>query len=193
MQQGEQRFEDVSASSDIELVTRTHYGDREAFAELYQRHAGAVYARARRVSSDSHVADDVLQEVLLRLWERPDRYDAGRGSLRTYLLIDTDGRSMDVMRAQSRRTDREDHAARLVPSDLATDIEDILVAQQMRDAFEVLTSQERTAIELAYFGDRSYRQVAALLAEPEGTIKSRIRSGLTKLRGHLIREGGEEP
>jgi RNA polymerase sigma-70 factor (ECF subfamily) len=185
-----------SDSTDAGLVVAIGRWDPDAFGEAYQRHAGAAYSLAWRITGDRHLAEEVIQDVFLRLWEHPERFEAERGTLRTYLLVQTHGRCMDLLRARGRRTQREERAARLRPADpydLELEIWDLNLAQRVRAALETLTADERRAISLAYFGSRSYREVAGQLGEPEGTVKSRIRSGLAKLRDRLADGGLETP
>jgi RNA polymerase sigma-70 factor (ECF subfamily) len=153
-----------------------------------RRHRGPVVAFARRLVGDAARADDVSQEVFLRLWERPARFDPRRGSLRAFLLALTHGRSLDALRSDSsRRTREERHAA---TAEVATrPVEAHVVAQSVADAvrraLDTVPDAERRAVELAYFGGHSYRTVAEMLGEPEGTVKSRIRAGLGRLRSAL--------
>ena len=174
-----------SDATDAALVVAIGRWDPDALAEAYRRHAGAVYSLAWRTTGDRHLAEEIAQEVFLRLWEHPERFEAERGSLRTYLLVECHGRSLDLLRSRSRRTRREERAARRErpdPTDLEAEIADLNLAERVRATLDALSPAERRAIELAYFGRRSYREVARLLETPEGTIKSRIRTGLTKLR-----------
>ena len=130
--------------------------------------------------------------MFLRLWNLPDRFDAARGSLRTYLLTQTHGLSVDVIRAEAARRAREERDARLTSEssyDLEREVWDLTQAEYVRDALGRLSEGERRAIELAYFGGHTYREVAVLLGEPEGTVKSRIRSGLGRLRAALVDTG----
>jgi len=126
--------------------------------------------------------------VFLRLWERSSRFDAQRGSLRAFLLAITHGRALDVMRSDSSRRAREKRdALRTIVPNAGVEAEVVAktVADAVRDALSQLPEAERHAVELAYFGGHSYRTVARLLDEPEGTVKSRIRSGLARLRSLL--------
>jgi RNA polymerase sigma-70 factor (ECF subfamily) len=134
----------------------------------------------------------MVQEIFLRLWEHPDRFDQTRGSLRSFLLMDAHARCVDRIRSDSRRKEREERSARAeVVSDYDLDLEayDLDIAEQVRDALATLSESERRAIELAYFGGHTYREVARILEQPEGTIKSRIRTGLTRLRTQLVDRG----
>ena len=161
-------------------------------AEAYRRHSGPVFGLAKRLVRDQTLAEDVTQEVFLRLWNRPDAYDPDRGSLRSFLLSHTHGRSIDLIRSEGARRTREDREGRLAPTHgptLEEEVMDLARAEKMREALEVLNENERTAIELAYFGGYTYREVAEILEEPEGTVKSRIRAGLKRLHGHLTGAG----
>jgi RNA polymerase sigma-70 factor (ECF subfamily) len=161
----------------------------EALAEVFRRHAGAVHALARRVLGDGTAAEEVVQEVFLRLWNQPERFDADRGSLRSFLLAQAHGRAVDLYRSDSSRRRRE-QADALRSAEGGYDIErevwDLAVAEQVQEAVKCLPEDERRAIELAYFGGHTYREVAVLLSQPEGTVKSRIRSGLKRLRVGLV-------
>jgi RNA polymerase sigma-70 factor (ECF subfamily) len=188
--------EDLREVSDAALVVAIGRWQEDALAEAFRRHSGAVLALARRVLSDSARAEEVVQEVFTRLWNSPERFDPGRGSLRSFLLAQSHGRSVDLLRSDSARRRREDREAQrgvLAAYDLEREVNDVIVAEQVRDAVAELTDGERRAIELAYFGGHTYREVAVLLQEPEGTVKSRIRSGLSRLRNSFQEAGVEVP
>jgi RNA polymerase sigma-70 factor (ECF subfamily) len=160
----------------------------DALAEVYRRHAGAVYGLARHVLGEASMAEEVVQEVFLRLWYEPERFDPERGSLRSFLMAQAHGRAVDVLRSDSSRRRREEREARQAPGsgyDIEHEIWDLAVAEQVKEAVAGLPQEERRAIELAYFGGRTYREVAAVLGAPEGTVKSRIRTGLRRLRTTL--------
>jgi RNA polymerase sigma-70 factor (ECF subfamily) len=179
-------------SEDAGLVRAIARADGDALGEVYRRHAGAVFALAQRMLWERATAEELVQEIFLRLWEQPDRFDRARGSLRTFLLMDGHARCVDRIRADNRRRDREERvgrAAAVDSYDLDLEAWDLTVAEQVREAFETLTDGERAAIELAYFGGHTYREVARLLGQPEGTVKSRIRTGLTRLRAQLVDRG----
>lgn len=182
----------ISQLSDAGLVVAISRYRQEALAEAYRRHAGAVFGLARRLLSGGPQAEEIVQEVFLRLWDTPEKFDPGRGSLRSFLLAQCHGRSVDVLRSEQSRRRREERDVRRTAEagyDVEREVWDLTVAEQMGEALDALPDGERQAIELAYYGGRSYREVATLLGEPEGTIKSRIRSGLRRLREHLTDAG----
>ena len=183
---------DLANASDVTLAMAIARWDQEALAEVYRRNAGPVFGLARRVLADAAVAEEVVQEVFLRLWHEPGRYDPERGSLRTFLLSQVHSRSVDMLRSDTARRQREVRDARSTASgqyDVEHEFLDIAVAEGVRDAMGVLQPGERSAIELAYFGGHTYREVAVILGEPEGTIKSRIRSGMRRMQTSLAAKG----
>jgi RNA polymerase sigma-70 factor (ECF subfamily) len=183
---------DIDAASDAQLVTSIARYSEVALAEVYRRHGRAVYGLARRVLNDATEAEDVTQEVFLRLWRQPDRFDPDRGSLRSFLLAQAHGRAVDAVRSSSSRHQREIRdAARTAQAayDLQHEVWDLALADQVARAMSELTDDERQAIELAYFRGQTYREVARSLAQPEGTIKSRIRTGMQRLKAALADAG----
>ena len=185
-------IDDIRDASDATLVVSIGRYHQDALAEAYRRHAGSVFALSRRLLTERSLAEEVVQEVFLRLWRNPEKFDPGRGSLRSYLLAQTHGRAVDLLRSELSRRNREQRDAAATAEggyDLEHAVVDLAVAEEVRVALEVLSPGERKAIELAYFGGHTYREVAFMLDEPEGTVKSRIRSGLRRLRGALIDAG----
>jgi len=183
--------EHLTDMSDIALVVAIGRWHEDALAEAYRRHGGAVFGLARRLLGDE-LAKDIAQEVFLRLWNQPERFDAERGSLRSYLLAHAHGRAVDVLRSETARQRREEREAQSAVEghyDLEREVGDFAVAGQIREAVAGLPENERRAITLAYLGGHTYREVAGLLGEPEGTVKSRIRSGLRRLRAPLTQAG----
>ncbi|HEX7169092.1 MAG TPA: sigma-70 family RNA polymerase sigma factor [Acidimicrobiales bacterium] len=182
----------LTDASDAALVVAIARYRDDALAEAYRRHAGAVFALARRVLVDRLLAEEVVQEVFLRLWNAPDKFDPDRGSLRSFLLAQTHGRAVDLLRSESSRRRREETDARKAAEagyDVEHEVWDLAVADHVKEAIDTLPAGERRAIELAYFGGHTYREVATLLDEPEGTVKSRIRSGMRRLATELSAAG----
>ena len=183
---------DLREQSDAALVLGIARYRQESLAEVYRRHAGALFGLARRLLNEEHVAEEVVQEVLLKLWQQPDRFDPARGSLRSFLLTQAHSRAVDIIRSDSARRRREDAdigAAATAGYDLEHEVWDLAMADHVREALSALPEEERRPIELAYFGGHSYRSVAVMLDEPEGTVKSRIRVGLRRLRTELQAAG----
>ena len=182
-------LDDPVHSGDAALVVAIGRYHQDALAEVFRRHGGAVFGLARRLLGDAAGAEEIVQEIFLRLWERPERFDPGRGSLRAFLLAQCHGRAIDVVRSDASRRRREELDARRTAEagyDLEHEVWDLAVAERVREALGQLPTEERAAIELAYFGGHTYREVARLLDAPEGTVKSRIRNGLRRLRTTLV-------
>ena len=185
----------IDEVSDARLVTSIARYSEVALAEVYRRHGRAVYGLARRVLNDATEAEDVTQEVFLRLWRQPDRFDPDRGSLRSFLLAQAHGRAVDAVRSSSSRRQREAREAvrtARADYDMQHEVWDLALADQVANAMNELSGDERQAIELAYFDGHTYREVARLLEQPEGTIKSRIRTGMRRMRASLADAGVRE-
>ena len=183
---------EYTEASDAALVVSIGRYEQAALAEAYRRHAGATFGLAKRLLNDHARAEEIVQEVFVRLWNEPIRYDPERGTLRSFLLAHTHGRSVDMIRSDVSRRTREQREARELADggyDVAREVWDMALAGHVREAMESLQEGEREAIELAYFGGLTYKEVAERLDEPEGTVKSRIRSGLKRLRGELVQAG----
>ena len=177
---------------DEALVAAVVAGDHDALAALYERHGGAVWGVARRVCADRGLAEDVTQVVFVDLWRRPERFDPARGGLRPWLVAQAHARAVDAVRSESARQRRHEREAHY-PSPPSPDVESAAyvasLSAEVRAAVGRLAADERDAIVLAYFGGHSYRETAALLGAPEGTVKSRIRRGLLGLRQVLEAQG----
>ena len=167
--------------------------DPSALSELYDQFGSYVYGLAARVIGDRRAAEDVSQDVFLSLWERPDAFDPERGKLRTFVGTLAHRRAIDhVRREEARRRRAAKDAAGVLP---IPDVDElamaIVAAEHVRAEIERLPSEQREAIELAYFGGRTYRQVADELNIPEGTAKSRMRLGLRRIADALAAKGME--
>jgi RNA polymerase sigma-70 factor, ECF subfamily len=176
-----------SAERDAGLLARIEAGDDRALAEVYDEHRGLVYGIARKVTRDEQLACDVSQEVFTCLWELPGRVDLTKGSLRGFLAMLAHRRAVDEVRRSERRVraqgsltlpDQADGPERDVVEAATTTWR----AHQLRQVIEALPAEQRTALRLAYFDGLTYRQVADALGIPEGTAKSRLRLGLSRLR-----------
>ena len=183
---------DPSTLSDGALAMAMARYQQDALAEAYRRHAGAVFGLARRLLGGQAQAEEIVQEIFLRLWNQPERYDPERGSLRSFLLTQTHGRAVDALRsavARRRREERDASEPRAAVDDVDREMWNLALADPVREALAGLHDGEREAIELAYLGGHTYREVATMLGEAEGTVKSRIRAGLKRLRSDLTASG----
>ncbi len=185
---------DGARAADHAFVQLIVERDEQAFAAVYRLHGDACFALARKVLADRTLAEEVVQEAFVRLWNSPERYDASRGSLRSFMLAQIHGRSVDVLRSERSRRAREERDSQSKQTmtrfdDLEQEVIDLAQAEAVRTALSSLSQLERQAIELAYFGGHSYRDVAVLLEQAEGTVKSRIRTGLLRLRASMIDAG----
>jgi RNA polymerase sigma-70 factor (ECF subfamily) len=175
---------------DRRLAERLAEGDESALRDVYREYAAAVYGLARRVLANAAHAEDVTQDVFVRLWERPERYDPERGTLRSFVLAMTHSRAVERVRAEEARHRRQEQDARIserddTAPDPAAVHEERAAATIVRDALTELPEPERVPIELAYYRGMSYRRVAEHLGEPVGTVKHRIRRGMHRMRAAL--------
>jgi len=175
-----------------DLRARLMAGDPLALAEAYEQFSPMVYGLAARVTGDRAAAEDVTQEVFLHLWERPWVFDPDRGRLRAWLATMAHHRSVDLLRRAevrdryaTRAATARDPASPPNPEEAAI----AAVAKRVRVAVEELPAPQRTAVLLAYFEGRTFRQVARLTGVPEGTAKSRLRLGLRRIADRLQSEG----
>jgi len=174
-------MEPKSAEWELGLRRRLLARQHQAFADLYDQYAAVVFGVAMRVTCNRQAAEDVSQAVFLEAWEHPDHFDAARGSWRSWLATLAHHGGVDWVRRELAGRARDGSQADLglerVP-DVGEAMESLLTAESVRLELTKLSDDERTPIRLAYFEGRTYRQVARDLALPEGTVKSRIRSGL---------------
>jgi RNA polymerase sigma-70 factor (ECF subfamily) len=171
------------------LVERLVAGDEEALREIYGKYSPAVFGLAMRVLANESLAEDVTQDVFVRLWQQPSRFDPERGQLRAYLLAMAHSRAVERVRSEESLRRRHRTVAEEPVLNTAPDPERLVLdadaGAAVRKALAELPSLQRVPIEMAYFEGMSYRQVAVALEEPEGTVKYRIRCGMQKLRTAL--------
>ncbi len=168
-------------ADDMRLVARIRAGDQQAMSELYDRYAKVVYAVALRVLQDAGTAEDVLQDVFLQLWRKPDAFDASRGSLAAWLAVISRHRSIDRLRKRRPETDIEDCVLAGGP-DLRDEVERNMVIDKVRNVLAEMNPEQRKVLELAFFQGLTHTEIAEKTGQPLGTIKTRIRSGLQFLR-----------
>ncbi|NNE94557.1 MAG: ECF RNA polymerase sigma factor SigK [Acidimicrobiales bacterium] len=170
------------------LLQRAGRGDQAAFGELYDGVSALVYGIVLKVVRDPSQAEEIAQEVFVEIWRLAPRYDANRGSVKSWIATVAHRRAVDRVRAEQSHRDRNDVVGRQLERDhdsVSELVLDRLDRTRVLNALDILTQDQRAAVELAYFGGHTYREVAALLDTAEGTVKGRIRDGLIKLRDHL--------
>lgn len=173
-------------TDDETLVEAIARRESDAMAILYARHAKAVFNYARCTVGQQALAEDVVQDVFVRLWRQPERFDPTRGTIRSYLLTLARGRSIDIARSETARRLREKRDGQGQGPVAVDSLEASWThADEVRAALAHLSPEQREAITMAYFLGHSYREVATVLHTPEGTIKNRIRTGLARLRVEL--------
>lgn len=180
---------------DADLVLRMAQGDEQALSQLYDRFGKVLYAVAFRVVNQQADAEEVVMEAFSQAWREAPRFDQGRGSVAAWLTMMTRSRALDLIRSQSRRERMTDTAAREEPaagpamsSGFPTPGTSVLDEERRRAVAQALSSlspPQREAIELAYYDGLSQSEIADRLKEPLGTIKTRMRLGMQKLREAL--------
>lgn len=176
----------IPQTSDTELAQRIRHGDHDALGTLYDRHASVAVAVAYRVLGNRDQAEDVVHDAFVIVWQRIPRFDPNRGSLKAWLMTIVRNRAIDCVRAtrSSVDTDTADEQNLLRTSLNPTWDEAVerLSTDQLRRAVAALPDDQRTAVELAYFGGHTYREIATLTGVPHGTASGRMRLALVKLR-----------
>jgi RNA polymerase sigma-70 factor (ECF subfamily) len=164
-------------------------GDHDAFDQVYGQLAGPVLGVARRVLRDPAQAEEVAQEVLVEIWRTASRFDPARGSARAWALTLAHARAVDRVRSADAAARREARAAELMVEPPFDEVVEVVEArldrQRVRHCLEALTELQRQSVTLAYYGGYTYSQVAHLLNAPLGTVKTRLRDGLARLRDCL--------
>ena len=184
------------AAEDAACVARLASGDAAAVAALYDRHARAVYSLALRIVGEEADAEDVVQEVFAQVWRTAASYASSRGTVAAWLLTIARSRALDRLRARRARPDLSGPSDENVMRDLMAPAVDPVAhlsadeeARRVRMALARLPLLQRLAIELAYFEGLSQREIAERLEQPLGSVKTRIRMGLMRLRDALQEEG----
>ncbi|HEX5955474.1 MAG TPA: sigma-70 family RNA polymerase sigma factor [Solirubrobacterales bacterium] len=184
--------------ADEDLMTLVERNNADAFAILYDRHGGAAYSLAHRIVGDSAIAEDVTQEAFLSVWRSGARFDAARGSVRSWTLGIVRNRAIDALRRASGpapKLDLDDDAAlEARPSDELTDSQAIRreTSRRVQGALRELPAEQSEVIGLAYFGGFTHSEIADMLGMPLGTVKGRMRLGLEKIRVTLAERMGAE-
>jgi RNA polymerase sigma-70 factor (ECF subfamily) len=177
--------------ADEELMPRIGEKDPDAFEVFYDRHGGVAYSLAYRIVGERGAAEDVTQEAFISIWRSGARYDAARGSVRTWMLGIVRNRAIDALRSKAGRAPKldfdDDSILEHRPAEELTDTEALRreTAQEVRGALDELPGEQAKVIELAYFGGFSHSEIAGMLGVPLGTVKGRMRLGLEKIRGEL--------
>ena len=169
------------------LLAALARGEPGACASLYDRYAGVLFTLCLRILGSRADAEEALGDVFLELWRHPERYDPRRGNLLGYLVTLTRSRAIDRLRARKKHASAETELSDLAGSD-GTPLQETLFAERaahIARALSELGPEQREAIELAFYSDLSHAEVASRLGQPLGTIKSRIRTGLIRLRDSL--------
>jgi RNA polymerase sigma-70 factor (ECF subfamily) len=181
------RFAGLRELADEDLMELVSDGEARAFEVVFDRHGGVAFSLAYRVCGRRAMAEDVVQEAFLSLWRTGARYDRTRGSVRSWVLSTVHNRAIDALRRgqvrESRNVSDDGIAERIVASE-RTDAEVARrdEAHRVRSALQGLPPEQRQVIELAYFGGFTHTQIGEMLDMPVGTVKSRMRLGLVKLR-----------
>jgi RNA polymerase sigma-70 factor (ECF subfamily) len=167
---------------DVQLVDAMARGDREALAALYDRYSRLMLAVARRMLRDPQAAEDVVQDVVMEAWRRADSYSRTRGTVRTWLMMRLRSRALDRIRSAPSRREVAVENPRAVAAVGAEDPQLAPDRASVRRALTVLPAEQREVLELAYFRGLSSSEIAVQVGTPIGTVKSRTRAGLEKLR-----------
>ncbi len=181
--------DDGAAGSLERLVTQVARGDESAFEELFRRTAGSVLGLVRRVLRDPAQSEEVAQEVMLEVWRTATRFESSRGSATSWIMTMAHARAVDRVRSAQSGRDREERVGRRESvreyDEVAEEVEVRLEQQAVRGCLGGLTELQRESVQLAYYGGYTYREVAELLDVPLGTVKTRLRDGLIRLRDCL--------
>ena len=177
----------IPAANLASLLARTAQGDQHAFEALYDQVAAAVFGTVRSVVRDPFLSEEVTQEVFIEIWRTASRFDAGKGSPMAWVATIAHRRAVDRVRSEQRSAERHRRAAShpIAYDEVAEIAEHNLDRERVRLCLKRLTELERQAVTLAYYGGYTYREVADLLGIPSGTLSTRMRDGLIRLRDCL--------
>lgn len=184
---------------DSELAARVAHGDQRAFGALYDRHGRMAFSLALAIVQNSADAEEVVADGFLRVWRTAADFDAGRGSVAAWLATIVRTRALDLVRSRKRRSTAMDRAAAMSEAgaapgssqpgiDAEREVESSDLRRALRRGLDALPPRQRRVLELAYFGGLSQSEIASALAEPLGTVKTRMRTGMEKLRELLVPE-----
>ena len=181
---------DIRNLADEEVMGLVQEGSTRAFELIYDRHGGPAFSLAYRMVPNRATAEEITQESFLSIWRSRARYDASRGSVRTWVLGIVHNRAIDALRRNLAHDRRRATAEGLgereeAPERTELEVARLQEARSVRDALEALPEEQSRVLELAYFGGFSHSQIAELLVTPIGTVKGRMRLGLEKLRRSL--------
>nr|WP_290669033.1 sigma-70 family RNA polymerase sigma factor [Ardenticatena sp.] len=177
---------------DTDLMHRVAHGDEAAFRHLYEKYLDAVYSMALKITRDPHMAEDIAQDVFLRLWQRAGQYRSQRGRVLTWLLSITRNHAIDRIRYDNRRPVAEEELDLTRLETANRTIWQAFEDDVLRLSLDELPPEQRQCLELAFFYGLSHSDIAEMLNVPLGTVKSRIRLGLQKLRAIYLEEGQEQ-
>jgi RNA polymerase sigma-70 factor (ECF subfamily) len=173
--------EPPNLQDDAALIARLRGGDDKAMADLYDRYSSIVYGVALRVLGDTTAAEDVLQEVFLQLWRRPQAFDSERGRLAPWLAVIARNRAIDVVRKRPQQEDIDE-----LPIASGVDLESTsarrLAVEKVRSVLAGLPQEQRKALEMAFFEGMTHTEIARKTGDPLGTVKTRIRTALLAVR-----------
>ena len=181
----------AGAGDDIleRLLAQVARGDEQAFADLYQRVAAAVFGLVSKVVRNPAQSEEVTQEVIVELWRTAPRFDPARGTARSWIMTCAHRRAVDRVRSAESAARRDDLAGRRDQGrpydEVVEQVESSLEREHVRRGLQALTALQREAVVLAYYGGHTHREIAELLGVPQGTVKTRLRDGLIRLRDHL--------
>jgi RNA polymerase sigma-70 factor (ECF subfamily) len=182
-----------AAPADLELVERIRQGDQAALDLLYGRYSSPVYSLVWKILQNAEESEDVALDVFWQIWRQADRYDPSRGAPPAWIFTLARSRAIDRLRARNRREDRnvsiDDPGVHIDPMDETATPDQVVSFRQTRDAvreaMKKLSTVQREAVELAFLKGMTHVEIAEQLGQPLGTVKTRIRQGLIRLRRHL--------